>query len=98
MTGNTTPDQAEADPSENLDGETIDRIVQEGMDEVEATDPPTGVPVLECPDCGKSDMSYVAGMETGHKYQCPHCGYEGAFVIERDRTPEDLRHEAGLDE
>lgn len=42
------------------------------------------VRVLQCPQCGSSDLYYEAGLITGQKYHCKNCGYIGAFVIERE--------------
>ena len=47
-----------------------------------------GVRVLQCPQCGSTDLYYEAGMVTGHKYHCKKCDYIGAFVIERDLPEE----------
>ena len=74
--------------SEDLTDEEIDRRIAAGLAE---DTPEGGVTVLECPHCGKSDLSYVAGMETGHQYRCPHCDYEGAFAIETERSVDELR-------
>lgn len=87
----TDIDQTDNGPS----GQDIDRIVAEGLDD--DTVPAGSVKVLECPECSRSDLSYVAGMETGHKYQCPHCGYIGVLAIERVRTVEELRRMEGMD-
>ncbi len=40
--------------------------------------------VLQCPQCGSTDLYYEAGMITGHKYHCAKCDYIGALVIERE--------------
>ena len=77
------------------DGDEIDRVVQDGVGRLDKARRAGTVTVLECPECAQSDLSYVAGLETGHQYQCPHCGYQGAFAIERERTPEELRRIAG---
>jgi transposase-like protein len=42
------------------------------------------VKVLQCPQCGSTDIYYEAGMITGQKYHCNKCNYVGSFVIERD--------------
>ena len=81
------------DPDALTDDE-LDALMRAGTERTRKD--PKDVTVLECPDCGRSDLSYVAALETGHKYGCPHCGYEGAFVIERERSVEELRREAGL--
>lgn len=82
---------------DELSDDEVDTIVKRGISEADAHEPGRTVTVLECPECGASDLSYVAGMETGHQYQCPHCGYQGAFVVERERTPEELRRQAGME-
>lgn len=81
--------------TDDLSDDDLDRIVASGLVEEEGA--PGQVKVLECPDCGRSDLSYVAGMETGHQYRCPHCGYEGALAVERWRAVADLRREAGME-
>lgn len=81
----------EEDLAEMTD-EEIDRRITAGLNDEPASDK---VKVLECPDCGRSDLSYVAGMETGHQYQCPHCQYQGALAVERWRTPDELRSQSG---
>jgi len=40
--------------------------------------------VLQCPQCGSTDIYYEAGLITGQKYHCNKCDYVGSFVIERD--------------
>jgi predicted RNA-binding Zn-ribbon protein involved in translation (DUF1610 family) len=40
--------------------------------------------VLQCPQCGSTDIYYEAGMITGQKYHCNKCNYVGSFVIERE--------------
>lgn len=105
-----TRDESQEDPSvadpgpapevdladlEALDGAEIDRLIEEGLAEGPDASHEGQVKVLECPDCGESDLAYVAGLVTGRKYQCPHCGYEGALAVERWRSPEELREQAG---
>lgn len=86
-----------ADDAEAWDDDEIDRVVKEGIEELDAREDARKVTVLECPECGRSDLSYVAAMQTGHQYQCPHCGYQGALAIERERTPAELRKQAGME-
>lgn len=79
-----------------LSDDELDAMLAEGL-EAEGSGDPQMVKVLECPDCERSDLSYVAAFETGHKYQCPHCGYLGALAIERERSVGELRRQAGLE-
>lgn len=91
------PDQDDADQEgrpdvDSIDDAELDRMLAEGLKE---DGPEAGkIKVLECPECGESDLSYVAGMMTGHQYQCPHCEYQGALAVERWRTPDELRKQA----
>lgn len=81
-----------------LSDDELDAMIEDGIERLEGYSKggENSVKVLECPECGRSDMDYVAGMETGKKYLCKHCGYEGAFVVERMKTPDELRAEEGL--
>ena len=42
------------------------------------------VKVLQCPQCGSTDIYYEAGLITGQKYHCKKCNYVGSFIIERE--------------
>ncbi len=45
------------------------------------------VKLLQCPQCGSTDVHYEAGLITGYKYHCKNCHYIGAFIIEREVEP-----------
>jgi len=44
--------------------------------------------VLLCPRCLSTEVHYVGGLISGHRYRCGSCGYEGALILEVD--PEDV--------
>jgi len=35
-----------------------------------------------CPKCGSKNMAPYMGFESGMKYECQDCGYQGVLVIE----------------
>jgi transposase-like protein len=46
--------------------------------------------MVYCPMCGSPRLrSVIPQIET--KYQCPDCGYQGAFVIEDGEMAKELR-------
>ncbi|MBW3582769.1 MAG: phage terminase large subunit family protein [Euryarchaeota archaeon] len=86
----------EIDDPDALSDDELDALLQKSLETDGEADPKT-VKVLECPECERSDLSYIAAFETGHKYQCPHCGYIGALAVERERSVDELRRQAGLE-
>ena len=46
--------------------------------------------ILECPQCGSSDLYYENAMITGIIYHCKKCDYVGPVVLERDMTEEEM--------
>jgi len=54
----------------------------------------THIPVVKrlyCPVCGSTDIWAATGGYTGCIYQCKHCGYRGALVVEYDDEERDDR-------
>jgi ribosomal protein S27AE len=41
------------------------------------------VTALICPDCGGTEVEFMAGLISGFKYHCQQCHYRGAFILER---------------
>ncbi|MDO8727868.1 MAG: hypothetical protein Q7J35_17590 [Candidatus Methanoperedens sp.] len=52
---------------------------------------PRGKRILVCPICGSTEISYYLGLKTGYQYQCKHCNYVGALVLEMEPEQSPLR-------
>ncbi len=57
--------------------EKIEELIKEEEQKIHTN------PVLICPECNSSNVSYYLGGELGYQYRCKDCGYIGAFVLEK---------------
>ncbi len=66
---------------DDLTEDYFDALEKEMLEEKKV---PRGKRILVCPVCGSTEISYYLGLKTGYQYQCKHCDYVGALVLEME--------------